>query len=107
MDRKERIEQEINKTLEVFNLEEKLPHNPLFFAQLQARMEEKPKDNVVFATLRPVLLAALLVFNIVTAISYLNSSGIDSQTVSEENPLDLFADEFNLKQNEIDLFNIQ
>lgn len=107
MDRKKRIEQEINKTLEVFDLEEKLPHNPQFFAQLQTRMEEKPKERVVFATLRPVLLAALLIFNIVTAISYINNGGIIAQDISEQDPYELLANDFNLNQDQIDLLNIQ
>lgn len=107
MDRKGRIEQEINKTLEVFDLEEKMPHNPHFFAHLQERMEEKPKERVVFATLRPVLLASLLVFNIVTAISFLSDSGITSQEITEQDPYELFANDFNLNQSQTDLFNIQ
>ncbi len=107
MDRQKRIEKEINKTLDAFNLAEKLPHNPYFFSRLQARMEDKPKEKMVFATLRPVLLASLLIVNIVTAISYLSSTDIVTQITSEQDPYEIFASDFNLNQTQTDLFNIE
>ncbi len=107
MDRQKRIEKEINKTLDAFDLAEKLPHNPYFFSRLQARMEEKPKEKMVFATLRPVLLASLLVINIITAISYFSSTDIVTQITSEQDPYEIFASDFNLNQTQTDLFNIE
>ena len=107
MDRQERIEKEINQTLDVFDLVEKLPHNPYFFSRLQARMEEKPKEKMVFATLRPVLLASLLAINIITALSYFSNSGLVTQITTEQDPYEVFASDFNLNQTQTDLFNIE
>lgn len=106
MDRKERIQLEIDKTLKAFDLEEKLPHNPHFFAQLQARMEEKPKERLGFATLRPVLLAFLLVLNVIMAISYFSTSDLVQSTTGQD-PYELFATDFNMNQSQTDLFNIE
>ena len=106
MDRQERIKQEIDKTLKAFDLEEKMPHNPYFFAQLQTRMEEKPRERWGFATLRPVLLASLLVLNVITAISYFSTSDL-VQSTTEQDPYELFAIDFNVNQSQTDLFNIE
>ncbi len=61
---------------------------------------------MVFATLRPVLLASLLIVNIVTAISYFSNTGIVTQITSEQDPYEIFASDFNLNQTQTDLFNI-
>ena len=106
MNRKEKIENEISKTLDTFDIVDKLPHNPYFSRRLHVRMQEKPKERLVFATLRPILLSFLFIFNIVTAIFYFGGSSWNTQNINKHELVEIFAVDFNLNQDQIDLFNI-
>ena len=68
MNKKEKIERDIQKTLDQFENVEQLPPNPYFFTRVQARLEETQKQQSVFSTiLRPALLTALVAINLSTA----------------------------------------
>ncbi len=68
MNKKDTIEQEIQKTLDQIENTENLPPNPYFYTRVQARLEERrKKQNVFSAILRPALLTALVAINLSTA----------------------------------------
>ena len=101
MNKKEKIEQEINKTLEQFNQAEKLPPNPYFFTRVQTRLEEKKKQqNVFFAILKPALLIALIAVNMSTAIWYLGRSEQEDQTNSRQELLEFLASDLKLDNDQ-------
>lgn len=101
MNKQERIEKEINKTLDLLETADKIPHNPLFFSKLQERMQEQPQANLLIATLRPVLLTCLLVLNFVTILSYINTPESTEQAISEQGPISTFASDFDFDQNNV------
>lgn len=101
MNKKERVEIEINKTLELLETTERLSHNPLFFSRLQERLREKTKVNVFSLVFRPILLTCLLALNIITVIAYMSTDESADQTLNEQDPITIFASDFNLDQNNI------
>jgi len=101
MDKKELIETEIIKTMDLLEYGEKLPHDSYFFSRLQERMQEQPKKNIVIASLRPILLTCLLALNIITVLSYISTAESSEQIVTNQDPLTTFASDFNLDQNNI------
>jgi hypothetical protein len=97
MNKKEKIEQEISKTFEQFENAEKLPPNPYFYTRVQARLEEKQKQqNVFFAILKPALIIALLAVNMSTAIWYLGGSEQQDETNSRQELLEMLASDLKL-----------
>ena len=105
MNRKEKIEQEINKTLEQFDQADKLPQNPYFYTRVQARLEEKQKQqNVFFAILKPALIIALIVVNMSTAIWYLGGAEQQDQINPRQELAEILADDFELDKDQNNIF---
>lgn len=97
MSKKEKIEQEINKTFEQFNQSENLPRNPYFYTRVQASLAEKQKQqNVFFAILKPALIIALIAVNMSTAIWYLGASEKQNQTNSRQELAEILASDLKL-----------
>ncbi len=108
MNRKQKIEQEIEKTLEQFERAERMPGNPYFYTRVQARMDEADeakRRTLIPAALKPVFLGALLSLNILTAVYFL--SGNSAQTADRSDLLSEFAQEYGLEESDSDLFIIQ
>ncbi len=51
MNKKEKIEQKIRKTLDQFDHAEQLPPNPYFYTRVQARLEETRRQQNVICTI--------------------------------------------------------
>ena len=101
MNKKEKIEHEINKTLEQFDTAEKLPPNPYFYTRVQARLEEKQKQqNIIFAILKPALIIALVAVNMSTAIWYLGGSKQQEQTSSRQELVEILASDLKLDSDQ-------
>lgn len=108
MNRKQKIEQEIEKTLEQFEQAERLPGNPYFYTRVQARLDESEpakRKTLIPAVLKPVFLGLLVSLNVLTAVYFL--SGNSTQTADRSDLLSEFAREYGLEENDNELFIIQ
>lgn len=108
MNRKQKIEQEVEKTLEQFERAERLPGNPYFYTRVQARLDESEpvkRKSLVPAVLKPVFLGVLVSLNVLTAVYFL--SGSSAQTADRSDLLSEFAQEYGLEESDSDLFIIQ
>ena len=101
MNKRERIEQEIEKTLECFDRAEHLKVDPYFYTRLQARIKDIEKrkrfswqEMLSVKALRPILLTAIVVLNIFTAMMVFQ--GTDRRTDTREQCLTDFAEEYSL-----------
>lgn len=107
MNKKDKIEHEISRTLEQFDQAEKLPPNPYFYTRVQARLEAKQnQQNVFFAILRPAMLTALVVLNLSTAFWYLNDSNQAEQANTRTELIELLSSDLNLEKNQSTIFDI-
>ncbi len=107
MNKKEKVEQEIHKTLDQFEHAEQLPANPYFYTRVQARLEETRRQQNVFSTiLKPSLLMALVAINISTVFLYFSESEQQDQTNTRQELLEILANDFKLdnEQNSIFIF---
>ncbi|KAA3661768.1 MAG: hypothetical protein DWQ10_03875 [Calditrichaeota bacterium] len=108
MNKKEKIEQQVQKALDQFEHAEKLPPNPFFYTRIQARLQENQRQGyVISAILRPATLALLLVINISTAVWYLNAPEQAEQSDSHQELVELLAGDFNPDSENIELFSIK
>ncbi|MBA4313520.1 MAG: hypothetical protein C0417_12925 [Chlorobiaceae bacterium] len=105
MTRKEKIEKEVQKTLESFDQVERLKSNPLFYAQLKTRIDNlhSKKQNIrgwEFAgrVLKPALLLLIIALNIFSATLFFKNRNINYS--SREQLLDALAKELALDSNQ-------
>ncbi|MBC8186106.1 hypothetical protein H8E88_33910 [candidate division KSB1 bacterium] len=111
MNKKEKIEHEVQKTLECFNQPGQLKSNRFFYTRVKARIEDlenysrkhKPGE-LTWGILKPALLFSMVAINIVTAFLFWKNPG-DIST-SREQIINAFAQEFTLdsKQYNPNLF---
>ncbi len=107
MSRKEKIEQEIKKTLEQFDSAERLPPNPYFYTRVQARMEESRRQHrIISAVLKPALFTILVAINLSTAVWYLGGSDQISQADTRAELTEVLAGDLKLDSNQNNLFDI-
>jgi len=102
MNRKQRIEQEIDRTLSQFDQAERLPSNPYFHTRVMARLHDATAPSGV---LKPIFLAVLLTLNILTAIYFIG--GGTSQSTARSDLLSEFAQEIGLEESDTEFINIQ
>lgn len=101
MNKKEKIEQEISKTLEKFDQADNMPPNPYFYTRVQARLEKKQKhQNVFFAILKPALIIALVVLNVSTAFWYFRGTVQQEQTNSRQELAEILAGDLKLDSDQ-------
>ena len=106
MDQKDRIENEIQKTLNQFDQQNPLPRDPFFYTRLQAQLDSRRQQRRLFsAALKPALLALLVVANVGTATWYLTGSEA-SQTDSRQELIEYLSDDFNVVNSQSDLFDL-
>lgn len=75
MNRKEKIEIEVNKTLEMFDKKESLTPNPFFITRIKQRINESSNNEKSFISiLKPAFFSLLIVINISTAVWYSTST---------------------------------
>ena len=107
MNKKEKIEQEIQKTLAQFDKPEKLPSNPHFYTRVQAGLEESlMKRHAVMAVLKPALFTVLVVLNVSTAVWYIDSGEQISQTDSRSELTEILSGDLKLDTDQDNLFDI-
>jgi len=105
MTKKEKIEQEVQKTLESFDQAEQLKSNPFFYTRLKARIDDLSTQKrkirgweFAWGILKPALLFLIIVLNIFTATLFLKNR--NSEYSSREQLLDAFAQELTLDSNQ-------
>jgi hypothetical protein len=108
MDKKEIINQEVQKTLDCFNQLGRIPASPYFYTRLQAKMDSRQKEKVNRRTIfssrawRPAFIGIIIVLNLTTAILVYLSNG-QSKDFTDDT-LTVLATEYNLNQDDSDLF---
>ncbi len=109
MERKEHIEQEVEKTLQCFETSEKIEPNPFFYTRLHAKiraLEEKEersrRQRFILSSLGPALLVFLVVLNVLSAILVFRESEDQSDVRSQY--IAAFVEEYSLGQDDNDLF---
>jgi len=105
MNRKEKIELEVQKTFQSFDQAERLKSNPFFYARLKTRIDNlhSTKQNIrgwesAGRVLKPALLLMIIALNILSATLFLNNRS--SNCSNREQLLDAFAKELTLDSNQ-------
>lgn len=97
MNKKEKIQSEIDRTLDLFNQKESLPPNPYFYTRVKQRLNEKSRKEFSFsALLKPAFFTALIALNLTTAVWYTSSENLTNQTDSQIVLADILISDFNL-----------
>jgi len=97
MDKKEKIQNEIDKTLGLFEQHELLPPNPYFYTRVQQRLREASKKEFSFSTiLKPAFFTALIALNLTTAIWYTSTDDLINRSETDTELADILKNDFNL-----------
>ena len=107
MERKKRIEEEVDKTLESFDTFERIEPSPFFTTRLQARIKEfEQRQERTLSSwfrpsrLRPALIAVLLVLNLLSAVTVIRLFQASRMMTSDrEQYLAAVVEEYGLDQN--------
>jgi hypothetical protein len=108
MNKKEIIDQEVQKTLHCFAPLDKLSAHPYFYTRLQARLDiqqkEKEHEHKFFSPRlwRPALIGIMVVLNLTTAVLVYVSSEQNMPLTTDT--LSTLAAEYDLNQDYSDLF---
>ncbi len=101
MNKKEIIEEEIRKTLDMFEQKESLPPNPYFYTRVQQKIKEKSENNsTMWRYLKPALLTILLLINVSTFIWYFNSTENYSAAENQKELIEYLSFDLNLNTNQ-------
>ena len=98
--KKEKIQNEIDKTLNLLDQKESLPPNPYFYTRIKQRLDEKKrKEFSISNSLKPALFTLLLVLNVTTIVWYTGSEELTELTESEIALVDILKGDLNLEND--------
>ena len=101
MNKQEKIQNEIDKTLGLFDKKESLKPNPYFYTRVQQRLNEKNKKEFsIYSVLKPAFFTALLALNLTTAVWYTSSDSLTINTESDIELVDILKSDFNLESDQ-------
>lgn len=101
MDKIDKIEQDIRKTLDQFNDAEQLPPNPWFSTRVMTQLEKQQDKKTVFsAFLKPALLMALVALNLGTALWYLSDSEDSNQSSDRQQLIEMLSGDLKPNSNQ-------
>jgi hypothetical protein len=101
MNKQNKIEVEIEKTLDLFDKKELLPPNPYFYTRVKQRLNEKKKmEFSIYSVLKPAFFTALLALNLTTALWYTSSDNLIINTESDIELVDILKSDFNLESDQ-------
>lgn len=101
MNKQEKIQNEIDMTLGLFDKEESLPPNPYFYTRIKQRLNEKSKKEFsIFGVLKPAFFTALVALNLTTAIWYTSADAITSNSGADLELVDILKSDFNLEKSQ-------
>lgn len=105
MNRKAKIEEEVQKTLACFDQAEPLKANPFFYTRLKARIDELDGQKAraknrefVAGILQPTLLTFVVAVNVFTAVIFFTQKSEENSNRAQL--LNAFASEMTLDTNE-------
>ncbi len=107
MNKKEVINQEVQKTLDCFNHLGKLSPSPYFYTRLQANMKSRPEQEETRGSIfssrlwRPAFIGIIIVLNLTTAVLVYLSKSQSKEFANDT--LTVLATEYNLNQDDRDL----
>jgi hypothetical protein len=103
MDKQKRLQEEVDKTLEMMDRMESLEAGPYFYTRLEAKLRSREREKRHWA-LRPVLLTLLIVINVISAVFFLVESQ-NTRTSREEYQTDIsaFLEDYSLNRNTYDI----
>jgi hypothetical protein len=105
MNIKEKVEEQIRKTLDVFEQKQSLPPNPYFYTRVQQQIKERSENKSrTLGFLKPALLTLLLLINLGTFIYYLSSAENYSATEKQQEIIQLLSSDLNLNTNQNNIF---
>lgn len=108
MNKQEKIQNEIDKTLDLFDKNDSLPPNLYLYTRIQQRINEKSKKEFsIFSVLKPAFFTALIALNLTTAIWYTSSDSLTTNTDTDLELVDILKSDLNLDQQQTDLFNLE
>lgn len=96
MDKKKRIEQEVEETMKAMDRLDRLEAGPYFYTRLEARLKSRQKEKTGilpvpgwFRLLKPVMMTLLVLINLVSATYFLIEPGDSSEASGKitESPL--------------------
>lgn len=105
MDHKDRVQKEIDKTLEQFEHAERLKPNPYLATRIEARIKEEERGKSVgflWAMFRSAFLLVIIIANIFTVFAFFDYNAHSSE--KREN-ISIFAQEFGLEATVEDPFS--
>lgn len=101
MNKKETIEEEIQKTLDLIEQGETIPPDPYFYSKIMNRIEQKNRKRSLYhSILKPAFWIFLFLINIGSAIWYLSGSGSDSRIEMRKNAVEILAEDFGLNSGQ-------
>ena len=101
MNKQEKVQNEIDKTLGLFDKKESLKPNPYFYTRVQQRLKERSKKEFsIFSVLKPAFFTALIALNLTTAIWYTSSESLTTNTETDLELVDILKSDFNLESDQ-------
>ncbi len=70
-------------------------------------MRKSKKEFSIFSVLKPAFFTALIALNLTTAIWYTSSDSLTINTDTDLELVDILKSDFNLDQQQTDLFNLE
>ena len=106
MDKMKRVEEEIEKTMDLLDNVGKLEPNPYLFTRIKTRLDERGEKNTQlkeegsFAVkLLPALMVLLVVFNFFSIIDFVSSDKTEVSVDNRTEYIQQLGDEFMLNQS--------
>jgi hypothetical protein len=99
MKREQKIMQEIEKTLDLFERPERLKPNPFLYSRVQAQLDSLKVRKTWLALLKPVFLALLLTLNILTAVYFFSNGNNQGTSTFRSELKSEFVQEYGLEAN--------
>lgn len=97
MKEKKRIEEEVQKSMELLDQQESLPPDPYFYTRLRARIDSRNQQHRVLSlSLKPALLALLVMMNLGTAVWYLAGDSSSAEKSNRDTLIELLAEDISL-----------
>ena len=96
MNRQDRINQEVEKTLNVFESLPNLEENPFLFTRIKVSLSSSPLNKKPVFFLRPIIIVLLLIFNLITGLLFFSSS--EASYPSDKQNLELLISDYNFNQ---------
>ncbi len=108
MKKQEKIESEIEKTLNQFENIETLEPNPYLFTRIKQKLEEKNKSKFnVEVILKPAFFTLLFAVNLITTIWYVNSTDEYYRTDTNQGLVEILSSDFNLENDQSDILIVE